>query len=81
MTFDVEEYHGEFSLFKDHESSHFSLSYHGCDVIVFCKPIKLIDMSPNDPQHFDYECFEGQVLDGVKMDLVKHLPLSIVVKD
>jgi len=46
-------------------------------VVVASKPVQLIDISPNDPREFNYNVFEGQGLDTVK---VRHLP-PVIVKD
>ena len=47
----MEEYHAEFGLFKDHESS-LSFFCCECDVIVSDKLMEFIDINPNDPQYF-----------------------------
>ena len=47
-------------------------------MISFDKSIEFINVSLNDPQHFTCGSFEGQRLDHVKVDLVKHMPLRIV---
>jgi len=75
QTFDVGEHHVEFVLFKDHNSS---VSCCGCDAILSNNPMELIDVSPNNPQHFAYECFERKGLNSVKVNLVEHLPPNIV---
>ena len=54
---DVWEYHDEFGLFKDHESSHCSFPYCECDEILFDTFVNLIHESSNYPQVLDCEFF------------------------
>ena len=59
LTFDAGEHDTKFGLFKDHESSITTLSYYGCELVVYDKPEYLIDVTPNDPQESHYDLFEG----------------------
>ena len=77
-TFDVGEYYAEFSLFKYHGPSPSALPCCGCDVVVSDKTVESFDVCPNDLYEFDYVSIESRGLNYAKVDLVDHLPPSIV---
>ena len=75
LTVDVGEHNVEFGLFKNFESSPFTFSCCGCEVVDFNEPVSMIDMTLNDPSSFDCSLFEGSGLNGITRD---SLPPSIV---
>ena len=75
------EHHVEFDLFKDFESSS-TFPYYRYEAFDSNEPVRMIDMTLNDPSSFDSTLFDGSRLDGVTVDslppsIVEHEPYAV----
>ena len=68
-------HHVKFGLLKDFESSPSTLSYCGSEVLNSNEPVRMLNMTLNDPSNFDCTLFEGSGLDDVMVD---SLPPNII---
>jgi len=75
LTFAVGKHHVKFGLLKDFESSPSTLSYCGSEVLNSNEPVRMLNMTLNDPSNFDCTLFEGSGLDDVMVD---SLPPNII---